>query len=838
MPFLLDLAWRDLRASSRSIWVFCACLVLGVSLVAASGGLYRMVSAGLLADTREILGGDVQVDSEQPLPQEALDWMNDLGQVSLLTEIYTMLGTENGEFVRVELQSVDEAYPLYGELVLEPAVDLQEILKPGSEQWGVAIDQSLAMRYGLGVGDEVTIGSSQMLVRALIMDQPDRNLTADWRGPPVLINKQAIDDANLIQPGSRVDYDYRVATAIPAADWREQFYQRFPDQTWEVRTFEDRSERIAERLGQIASGLLIIAFSTLFIGGLGVFSSIQAYLQAKLKTIATLRALGLRNRRLATVYLLQVGILGGGSSLLGCLLGGVLALAGAQVVASQVDITTTLGGLVLPLISAFSFGVLTAFCFALLAIGRALAVLPASLFRDATANAGVAPFAWWLATAICGAAIMALIILTLPAPIFGIGFIAVVLFLMGMLELILRVIRRGARRLEKNSALTRGYAWRLALANLHRPGTPLRSTLLSLGSALTLLVACTLVVVSLVRTIQATIPTEAPSLVLYDINSSQVESVTNAVLGSSEGARVETAPLVRARIEAVNGRPVTELLAAGDNELRDALNDDHKLSYRAGNIDGIKLVEGNWWADADRTPRMSLEDREARRLGVTVGDTMTYRVEGQLIEVVVDAIHMQKGLQTRFWFEGILTDGLLDNYIYRQVGAAWLEEGGGIPAQQAIAAVAPNVISIRTERILATARSLLGQATGGLAVVAAISLFASLLVLGSVIAAGRSRQVYTATVLNTLGVRLSEIRKSLQLEYLLLAVVTASFALLLGSTIALPLLEIRMKLPSVDLIWVGALTAGFVSVLALGLGAQYLLRRLRLKPALLLRDAG
>ena len=122
--------------------------------------------------------------------------------------------------------------------------------------------------------------------------------------------------------------------------------------------------------------------------------------------------------------------------------------------------------------------------------------------------------------------------------------------------------------------------------------------------------------------------------------------------------------------------------------------------------------------------------------------------------------------------------------------------------------------------------------------VAAISLFASLLVLGSVIAAGRSRQVYTATVLNTLGVRLSEIRKSLQLEYLLLAVVTASFALLLGSAIALPLLEIRMKLPSVDLIWVGALTAGFVSVLALGLGAQYLLRRLRLKPALLLRDAG
>ena len=105
---------------------------------------------------------------------------------------------------------------------------------------------------------------------------------------------------------------------------------------------------------KFASGLLIIAFGTLFIGGLGVFSSIQSYyLQAKLKTIATLRALGLRNRRLATVYLLQVGILGGGSSVLGCLLGGLLALAGAQVVASQVAITTTLGGLVFPMLGAW-----------------------------------------------------------------------------------------------------------------------------------------------------------------------------------------------------------------------------------------------------------------------------------------------------------------------------------------------------------------------------------------------------------------------------------------------------------------------------------------------------
>jgi len=838
MRFLLDLAWRDLRASGRSLWVFSACLVLGVSLVAASGGLYRLVGTSLLADTRQLMGGDLEIDSHQPLPAEALGWVEAHGTVSQMTELYTMLGTAGGDFVRVELQSVDQHYPLYGQLVFQPAGELADFTAFDGEAWGIAIDQSLALRYGLDVADRVYIGALEMEVRALITEQPDRNLTADWRGPPVLISMQAVDAANLIQPGSRVDYDYRVATDIPAEQWRSMFYQRFPDQTWEVRTFEDRSQRIAERLGQIASGLLIIGFSTLFVGGLGVFSSIQSYLQGKLKTIATLRSLGLRNRRLAALYLLQVGLLGGGSSLLGCLIGAVLALLGSTLVAGQLAITTTLGAVLTPLVGAFAFGLLTAFCFALPAIGRALAVSPATLFRDAEQGAGSTPSVWIIATGFNALLIVLLVLLTLPDPLFGVGFLLVVALVLGLLEVVLRLIRRAAVAFEHDRRLEGRFALRLALANLHQPGTPLRSALLSLGSALTLLVACTLVVVSLMRTLQSTVPAEAPALVLYDINANQVDQVADAVRQSAPGARVESAPLVRARIDAINGQPVTALLASADHELRDALNDDHKLSYRAGNIDGISLAEGAWWQPAPSRPMLSMEDREARDLGVVVGDRITFRVDGQTTEFEVAAIHSQKGLQTRFWFEGIVSDGALDPFINRHVGAAWLDDERAIDAQRAIAAVAPNVITVRTERILATAGELLGQATMGLAVVAGISLAASLLVLVSVIAAGRTRQVYAATVLNTLGVRLSVIRQSLQLEYLLLALVTALFALLLGSAIALPLLEVRMKLPSSDLLWVGALTAGTVSVSALGLGAHYLLQRLRLRPAILLRKAG
>ena len=838
MHFLLSLAWRDMRASGRSLWIFGACLVLGVTLVAASGSLYRLVNNGLLADTRQLLGGDLQVDSNQPLPPEALEWMNRRGKVSLLTELYTMLGTNQDDFIRVELQSVDKLYPLYGSLQLEPMQPLAQLIASRNGIWGVAIDRSLALRYGLEVGDTVFIGTLEMQVRALIMQQPDRGLSADWRGPPVLISPQAIREADLIQPGSRIDYDYRVATDIPAARWKTLFYERFPDRGWEVRSFEDRSRRIAERLDQIASGLLIIGFSTLFIGGLGVFSSIQSYLQGKLKTIATLRSLGLRNRRIAAVYLLQVGLLGGGSSLLGCLLGASLALIGGTMLSAELPVSTTLSVLPTPLLSAFAFGLLTAFCFTLPALGSALTVSPASLFRDVASASAKLPLQWTLATAIGTAGIAVLVLLSVPSPLFGAGFILVVVLLLGLLEITLRLIRRAALGVERLQGLHAGLALRLALANLHRPATPLRSALLSLGSALTLLVACTLMVVSLLRTIQATIPQESPALVLYDISNHQVATIKTALQEISNQARVELAPLVRSRIVALNGQPVARLLDQGPEKLRDALNDDHKLSYRGGNVDGIELVEGAWWSPDQAKPVLSLEDREARRIGVKVDDFISYQIGDNTVEFRVAAIHRQKGVQTRFWFEAIVADGVLESSINRFVGAAWMSNDQALAAQKSIAKVAPNVITVRTARILAAANALLGQATSGLAVVAVISFLASLLVLFSVIAAGRARQIYDASVLHALGVRLSVIRQSLYLEFLLIAIVTAMFAFLLGSAIALPLLEWRMKLPSADLLWIGILTASTVSVSTLVIGAQYLHRRLRVRPAVLLRSSG
>jgi putative ABC transport system permease protein len=833
---LVGLAWRDLRDSGRTLWIFCACLVLGVTLIAASGGLFSQVRDSLLADTRALFGGDLEVRSRAPLTDAELAWMRAHGAVSLLIELRTMLLTNNDRFQLVELQSFDDAYPLYGTVGLTPDQPLRDAVTKQAEGYGVAIDPVLATRLDLALGDQVSIGNISLTVRALIESQPDRSLRADWRGPPVLLSDAALQASGLLQAGSRVAWRYRVRTEDNLTAWRDAFTQAFPDADWEIRTFAERSERLAEVLGQIGSGLLLIGFSALFIGGLGVFNSIHAYLQGKLGAIATLRSLGLRDRKLAGIYLLQVLLLAATASLVGVFTGGTLALIGASFAAERLPMAPALANLALPLAMAWLFGILTALTFALPALGRALSISPAALFRGLDAAHTHTPPTWWWMTGIGVALITALLMMVIPDLLFGAGFVLVTVWLLVLLEGLVRLLRIVAHYLAENRLLRGRFALRLALANLYRSGSSLRPALLSLGSALTLLVASALVVAALLRTIDETIPERAPALVFYDVPAAEVASFRDLLTPSPSLERVDLAPLVLGRLVEVN----RESLRESDNSRRRLeARDEHKLSYRANNFDQVIVERGRWWQeDYVGPPLVAFEDREADQIGLKVGDRLIFDIVGERIEAELVAIYSQRNFQARFWLEGIFSDGVLDAFVSRYVGAAFMGDGDAVAAQARIAGAMPNVVTIRTQGLLDEARALLAKASVGLSVIAVVSLLASLLVLISVVTASRARQIYDATVLYTLGARLAAIRQALAWEYILLALLTTVFSLLLGGAIAETLLRLRLELDTDAVWWIGVVVAILVSICSLGLGAVWLLRQLSLSPAQLLRNAG
>ena len=845
--WMLRFAVTDLRSRLSVLKIFLACLILGVTLVAATASLYRVIEQSLLADTRALLGGDVELDSNEPLPDNVLEWIRASSGISLVRQLDTMVSDKDGEnFFRAAILIPDAAYPLYGELQLTPDQPRAELTAQKNDLWGAVIDPLLAERLGQTIGDQIQIGAATFRISGLIEAQPDRSLNANWRGLPIMISDEALQATELIQPGSRVDYEYRVQTDRDLNLWLNEFEQAFPDTHWDTTTFAERSERLAERLDQIATALILIAFTTLFIGGLGVANSIHAYLDEKLGTIATLQTLGLRRRPLVGIYLLQIGILGSLAGIIGGAIGLALSAAAISLAGDSFALSTSGGAgqwvtlWVLPLLLSWLFAVLTAYVFALPALAKALAASPAGLFRGKVQAASHEPRSWQIASYLLLAVYIAALLLWLPSSQLGFMFLLALVVLWGLLEGLIKGLQHAARALENSGFADRNFARRLALANLHRPDSPLRATLLSLGTALTLVVACTLLVTTLLRALESTIPTEAPALILYDVFPDQIDSLQAGLESLDPASQTELLPMVRGRLGAINQEPIAEVLADNSRARREAMGDEYKLSYLSGNPEDLELVAGSWWTSpaAEGEPAyMAMEDREANELGLTVGDQVEFLVEGQTIAAEIRAIYQQKGLQTRFWFEGVLQDGALDELIGRYVGVVYQTDPAAKASQKWLARNIPNVITLSTADWLETAGDLLNKATAGLAAVALVSLTASLLVLSSVVSVSRRRQLYEANLLHCLGARHRAIRLAMLLETGLLTLIATLFATALGALIALPLAAMLLKLPAGNLWWLGALVAGAVSSLALLGGLLPTLRALRQNQAMLLRES-
>ena len=119
--YALRLAGRELRGGVRGFRVFLACLVLGVGAIAAIGSLRAAIEAGLRADARLLLGGDVSARlTLRPANDAERAFLASGGTLSETASLRAMARSLDGKRRSlIELRAVDAAYPLYGAVVLD-----------------------------------------------------------------------------------------------------------------------------------------------------------------------------------------------------------------------------------------------------------------------------------------------------------------------------------------------------------------------------------------------------------------------------------------------------------------------------------------------------------------------------------------------------------------------------------------------------------------------------------------------------------------------------------------------------------------------------------------------
>lgn len=821
-------ARRDLRGGVKGLRIVLACLALGVAAITAVGTLRAGIEAGIAADGARILGGDVEVASQQePLPPEVLAWFAaQRARLSRITTMRAMAVGPDSDRTLVELKAVDDAYPLFGELVLDPPGRLA----PGE----VAVERIVLDRLGLEPGATIRIGEARFTLRGTIASEPDKVARPAIFGPRAMIGMADLDATALVQPGSLVTFEYRLA--LPEGTDRHAFAEAlanaFPQNGWRIRTADAAAPSVNRFVDRAAFFLTLASLTALLVGGIGVATGVRAWLDQRARTIATLRCLGASARVIFVTYLMQVLALAVVGTIIGLAAGFGLSVAAATVLAESLPVPPRLGFYPVVLGLASLYGLLTALAFALWPLGRAMEIPGAALFRDTLQPAGVRPrLALVAGTVAAGLALAVLIIGTAENRAFAAYFVAgalgtLVVFRLGALALMAIARRfRGVRR----------PSLRLGLANLHRPGAPTPLILVSLGIGLTTLATMALIEGNLRRQISDQLPAAAPNFYFIDIQSSQVAEFDRLAAALAGVTEVRHVPSMRARIVAVKGVPAEDVETTPDTAW--ALRGDRGLTYAATPPEGTRIVQGEWWpADYDGPPLVSFDVNLARGWRVGIGDTITVNVLGRDIPLRIANLRdiEWRGLGLNFVL--VASPGLLAAAPHTHIatvrsGAA--EEGTVL---RAISEAFPNVSGIRVRDALEQVAALLGRIGAALTATASLTLAAGALVLAGAVAAGQRRRVRDAVVLKVVGATRAQVRRAFLVEFGLLGATAGVIAAGIGTAAAWGVVRFVMGAEWVFLPGTLAVTVLACTALTLAFGYVGTALALRARAAPLLRN--
>jgi putative ABC transport system permease protein len=752
-----------------------------------------------------------------------------------------MARSEDGRAALVEIKAVDGRYPLYGAVALDPAQDLSGALDERDGRFGVAVDPTLLERLGLAVGASLRVGELTMVIRAKVMNEPDKIAVGIAFGPRVLMSDAALRATGLVLPGSLIRWHYRVRlsgrdSGDQATDgFAEVVRQRFPDAGWDIRTRRNASPELGRNIERFTQFLTLVGLTSLLVGGVGVANAVKSYLDRKRDVIATMKALGATASQVFAIYLAEVSLLAVLGIAVGLVAGAALPFLIAAAFGALIPLPLMPGLHPAVLGLAATYGFLTALAFALWPLGRVHDVPVAALFRDEVAPTRLLPRARYVAASALAMTTLAVLAVTAAydrtiAAVF-VGAAAAVFLVLRALAFLLIVAARRAPR-------PRSTLLRLAIADIHRPATLTPSVVVSLGVGLSLLVTLTEIDGNLSREFSGGLSEHAPSFFFLDIQQAGGPQFDSFVRQQAPRATLERVPMRRGRIVSVHGVRAEDLHPRSN--IAWVLHGDRGLSDATGVPAGSRVTAGRWWPpDYDGPPLVSVENRIAEGLGLALGDPIVVNVLGRNITATVANLRAVDWETLGINFVLVFSPNTFRGAPHTDIATLTFPDGGTSAEEaglvKAAAAAFPSVTTIRVKDAIETVNRLVRNLMLGIRGASAVTLAAAVLVLAGALATGHRHRVYDAVVLKILGAVRGRLLALYALEYTVLGLATAALGVAAGSVAADLVVTRAMDL---DFRWLPGPACG-VALLALaltvGFGLIGTLAALSQKPAMVLR---
>ena len=858
--------WRDVRAGELRLLVVA--VLLAVAALSSVAFFADRLAGALQRDAAQLLGGDVVVSSDQPLPAVFAEKARALGLRSARTQTFPTMAraeqTRGGAGRLVTLKAVSAGYPLRGSLRVsdnthwQPAQPDQSSTQP-PQPGQVWVEAPLLEALQLQLGDALLLGQSALRISRVLTQEPDRGGSFISFAPRVLMHADDLPATQLVQPASRVHY--RMALVGSAADVRAfgdwaraelakaQTQAQTPMRGIRIETLQEGNPRMQETLDRASNFLNLVALLAALLSAVAVALAARAFAERHLDGCAILRVLGLPQRTIARAYALEFVAAGLAGTLLGLALG----------FAVHYVFVWLLGGLVQtdlpppswqPLVLGLGVGMTLLLAFGLPPVLQLAGTPPLRVMRRELGRikgtsalamaAGLAGFAALLLTASSD--------IKLGGIAVG-GFAAAVLLFMLLGALAVWLVRRSM-----GAALAQGLPYWLRLALRQLGARPVFAVLQisSLGVGMLALVLLVLLRTDLVRSWRQATPADAHNRYIINILPEQQAPMQQA-LRAAGVAQFDWFPMVRGRLVAINGRAVSASNYA-DAQAQRLVEREFNLSYstilpawnpleqgrwRSGSSGNSSKGSGNAGTNAEANAKenanaatdqnaISMEAGIMQTLGLKLGDSVVFDMGGVQRTSTITSVRKVNWSSMHVNFFAMypvasLGDEVAVSYItsYRNPpykAAAKAAQAAQPSLDYQLLQTFPNITQVDMDSTLLQLQAVLDKVIRAVELLFVFGLAAGLLVLFATVNTSRDERSREFAIMRALGSSSALLRRLQSAELLatgaLAGLLAGAVALALGWALAHYVFAFEWALA----LWVLPASAGAGAVLAWAAG--------------------
>jgi putative ABC transport system permease protein len=768
IPLLFKLAWRDSRRNRSRLLLFVSSIVVGIAALVAINSFSENLQKDINKQAKELLGADLSIGGLNAPPPAVAHIIDSIdGERSQIVSFLSMAYFPKSEGTRpVQVKAQRGIYPFYGDLTTEPA----GISKSFLDGRKALIDRSLYLQFNLNIGDSVKIGDINYLIVGQVLSAPGRLGLQASIAPSVYLPLNHIDSADLLQRGSRVEYQYYFKTdkKQDLEVLAQKLKPRLEADKFNIETISDRKRNTGQSFNQMADFLNLVGFIALLLGCIGVASAVNIYIKDKLATVAILRTLGASGRQSFLIYLIQITTMGLGGATLGALLGTLIQRFLPTILRDFLPVENVTTD---PSLTAVFLGIITGMGIAILfALIPLLGIRKTSPLR--TLRSGFEEVEnqrdplKWVIYALIAAFIFGFTYLQTHSVRISFIFIIGIGVALGLLALTAWGLMYFIKKFFPKKW---SFAARQSIANMYRPQNQTLTLMVSIGLGTMLISTLFLIQQLLLKQISFADKNNQPNMILFDIQSPQKDSIARLV-ADHKMPLIQQVPIVTIRLEELDGLTRSAFLKDSTKEIpRFIFNREWRVTFRDTLIASEKLIEGSLPQKGrmpDGTVGVTVSESIIKDMKAKVGSKITFNVQGALINTTVTGIRQVDFNRVQTNFLILFPTGVLENAPQFHVVVTRVNSTEQSAAfQRDLVKTFANVSVVDLTQILKTVDEVLGKISFVIRFMALFSILTGLMVLISSVYLSKYQRIRESVLLRTIGANRRKILTINGLEY-------------------------------------------------------------------------